>query len=80
MRVIPQNLLPQDKGLLCIINKATAESGNAIDDDTTQLCIEKQVIGVAQVPSAGPEMGIVFFSVEILLLSTGVYLKRKVAL
>lgn len=77
MRIIQQNQLPQDKGLFCIINKATAETGNATDEDTVQLCIEKQVIGVEKVPSAGPTIGVFFLPLAAALLSGGIYLKVR---
>lgn len=77
MRVLSANNLPADKGLFCVVNRADARNENTYDDDTSQLCIEKKVQGVTTVPSAGPELGLGLVAVEILGLSTGIYLKRK---
>ena len=77
MKVLPQNSLPADKGLFCVTNLVKAATSNAYDDDTAQLCIEKQVTAET-VPSAGPEYGTILFAFEIALMGTGIYLKRKV--
>lgn len=77
MRVISQDKLPADKGLLCELNKAVAKSGSITDDDVAQFCIEKQVVGVKTVPSAGPEMGIIILIGEGGMVLTGLYLTQK---
>lgn len=77
MRVISQEKLPSDKGLFCEINKAIAKSGNLSDDDATQFCIEKEVINVRKVPSAGPEMGLLITGGELTLLIIGLYFTQK---
>lgn len=77
VKVLPQGSLPADKGLFCVTNFVKASTSNAYDDDTAQLCIEKQV-SAETVPSAGPEYGTILFAFEIALLGTGIYLKRKV--
>jgi hypothetical protein len=77
MRVYEQKLLPADKGLFCIINKASAKNNVAYDDDTAQLCIEKQVLGVARVPTAGPEMGLVILAGNLVLAGVGMSLRKK---
>lgn len=77
MIVAAQNSLPTDKGLFCIINKVDARNNVVYDDDTAQLCIEKQVKEVKKVPSAGPEMGIMLLSGETIALAVGIILKRK---
>lgn len=77
MAVYSQNDLPADKGLFCIVNKVDAHSDNTYDDDTSQLCIEKKVAGVTTVPSAGPEMGIILLSGELLALSAGLFINKK---
>jgi len=77
MNVFPQANLPADKGLFCVTNFVKANSSNAYDDDTAALCIEKQVAGTANVPSAGPEMGLFLFAGEILALGAGMYINYK---
>jgi uncharacterized repeat protein (TIGR01451 family) len=77
MRVYDQKNLPSDKGLFCIVNRAQAWFNNTTDDDTAQLCIEKQVLGVKEVPTAGPEMGILILAGNLLTAGVGIYIKRK---
>lgn len=74
MRVIPQERLPADKGLLCEINKAVAKSGAITDDDVAQFCIEKEVLKVVKVPAAGPEMGMLMLAGNGGLLMVGIYI------
>jgi uncharacterized repeat protein (TIGR01451 family) len=76
MRVYEQKLLPADKGLFCIVNKASAKNNVAYDEDTAQICIEKQVLGVTQVPTAGPEMGLVILAGNLVLAGVGMKLKK----
>ncbi|GIW64685.1 MAG: hypothetical protein KatS3mg092_0618 [Patescibacteria group bacterium] len=77
MKVAPQASLPADKGLFCVTNFVKATSSNAYDDDTSQLCIEKQVTGISKVPSAGPEMGIMMLAGNLLAAGIGIYLRKK---
>lgn len=79
MQLYGQDKLPADKGLMCITNYAKASTGNTVDDDTAQFCIEKEVIGVKQAPKAGPEMGILLLAGQLGLLGFGITLKRKSA-
>lgn len=78
MQVVSINNLPSNQGLFCIINKAQAYNDKASDDDSAQLCIEKQVIGVTNVPSSGPEMGVLLLGLNIAGIGIGLALKRKV--
>ncbi|GAB4219414.1 MAG: hypothetical protein Fur009_5510 [Candidatus Microgenomates bacterium] len=77
MKVVAQSSLPSDRGIICVRNFVKATSSNAYDDDTSQLCIEKQVTGVTQVPSAGPEMGIVLLAGNLLGLGLGFKLRKR---
>jgi len=77
MQINSQANLPNDQGLFCLVNRAQAWSNTTTDDDSSQFCIEKQVTVPPKVPSAGPEMGILLFSGELLALGTGIYMKYK---
>ncbi|MGB9883429.1 MAG: hypothetical protein ACPLRN_02855 [Microgenomates group bacterium] len=77
MKVASQASLPADKGLMCVVNFVKATSANAYDDDTSQLCIEKQVQGVSKVPSAGPELGMLVLAGNLLTAGVGIYLRKK---
>ncbi len=79
MRVVGQDSLPSDKGLFCVVNKAQAYNDQTADDDTAQLCIEKQVKPGVVVPQAGPEMGIVVLSGELTLLGLGILLRKRIS-
>lgn len=77
MRVYDKSMLPSDKGLFCVTNSADARNNVAADDDSTQICIEKEVSGVAKVPSAGPEMGLLLLVGEFVALTGGLGLLVK---
>lgn len=78
MAVFSKDKLPADKGLFCEVNKAQASgNGSGTDEDTSQFCIEKEVTGVSKVPSAGPEMGLLFIGGELTLLGIGLFFKMK---
>jgi uncharacterized repeat protein (TIGR01451 family) len=77
MAISSQANLPADQGLFCLVNKAQAWSNDVTDDDSSQFCIEKQVSTPPKVPSAGPEMGLILFSGELLALGTGIYMNYK---
>ena len=59
------------------MNKTQAWSNTTTDDDSSQFCIEKQVVEAKKVPSAGPEMGLILLSGEIFALATGVFINYK---
>ena len=77
MQIVPVNQMPNDKGLFCVVNKAQAYNDKVSDDDTAQLCIEKQVSipPGKPVPQAGPEMGVLLMTGQIGLLALGLKIK-----
>lgn len=78
MKVNPQTQLPAEKGLFCLVNKVQALSDEANDDDTSQFCVEKQVTpAAAKVPTAGPEMGLALLTGQMLLLGTGILIRKR---
>lgn len=77
MKISSQDKMPTDQGMICEINKAEASTSEVFDEDSAQFCIEKQVIGVKDVPSAGPEMGLVLMGLELGLLGIGITLKKR---
>lgn len=80
-RIVSQDQLPADKGIFCIVNKSQAYNDKISDEDSAQLCIEKQVQnfvqGVSKAPAAGPEMGTLLLSGQLFALGAGLFLKRK---
>ncbi len=78
MQINSDSNLPADKGLFCVVNRADATSNTTYDDDSSQLCIEKQVLGTTTVPSAGPEMGLLLLAGNFLGVGIGLKLRKKV--
>jgi uncharacterized repeat protein (TIGR01451 family) len=76
--IYAQNNLPADKGVMCMANKATVNVGNAYDEDTAQFCVEKEVVNVENVPSTGPEYGLLVTALSFAGLGAGVYLKKRI--
>lgn len=75
-RVLEQAQLPADKGLFCLMNKASVTSSAGSDDDTAQFCVEKQVLGANEVPKAGGE-GLIATALSSVLAGFGIKLRRK---
>jgi len=76
MRVYSQANLPSDKGLFCVTNFVKANSSNAYDEDTAQLCIEKTVSAPA-VPKTGPEFGLLLLAGNALGVGFGLKLRKR---
>lgn len=76
-RFVSQDKLPQDKSVVCVVNKVEAKNMDVFDEDTAQFCVEKQVLGAKEVPAAGPELGLLFFASQFGLLGTGIFLKNR---
>jgi len=76
MKVYDQANLPADRGLFCFVNKVTASSSSSYDEDTAQLCVEKQVIGAKTVPQAGPEMGVLILGLNVLTAGLGLTIRK----
>lgn len=77
MRFVSQDRLPSDKGILCLVNKAEARTSEVFDEDTAQLCLEKEVVGAPQQPSAGPEAGLVLLAFNALAAGAGIWLRKR---
>ncbi|OGK25674.1 hypothetical protein A2954_04525 [Candidatus Roizmanbacteria bacterium RIFCSPLOWO2_01_FULL_37_12] len=77
VKIVDQDELPSDNGLFCLVNKAQASNDKSSDEDTAQFCVEKKVLGVSSVPSAGPEQGVALILGQLSALGIGVFLKKK---
>lgn len=85
---VDQDALPTDRGVICLLNKATvtaertSTSGTVSDEDSAQFCIEKQVNAesgtttVTKVPAAGMPMGVALFALQAAGIALGVALKK----
>lgn len=78
MQVFAKDKLPNDKGLFCLVNQVKAYNDNTSDDDTAQFCVEKEVLGVTNVPSSGPELGLLLLGLNFAGIGVGLALKKKV--
>lgn len=81
-QIKPQNQLPADKGLMCMTNKAVVTADNATDEDTSQFCVEKQVVtSEGTAPTATPEAGaplLIIGALNLLGLAGGIALRKRV--
>lgn len=59
-RVTGAGNLPSDQGLFCVVNSVEARVDDRLDRDTSQLCLQKPVLGVTTLPAAGPESAVLF--------------------
>ena len=51
-KVVTADRLPQDRSLTCVVNAAEASIPENADGDTSQVCIEKPIVG--ELPDTGP--------------------------
>jgi len=66
-------------GLSCVLNLAEAEFNGQQDQDTSQICIEKQVLGFVTLPEAGPAENLTILLGSTILGFTGLALVKKKA-
>lgn len=85
---VDQDALPTDRGVICLLNKATvtgdrtSTSGTVSDEDSAQFCVEKQVnaegtaSAVTKVPAAGMPLGAALFALQAAGIALGITLKK----
>lgn len=78
-KVAASGNFPGDKTIVCVINTAEVISGSEKDRDTTQVCLERKVVGPAPgappvIPPTGPEDWLPLFVLSLLTSATGLYL------
>jgi len=54
-KVVSIDKLPGNKTLVCEVNTAEGWTNDEKDKDTAQICIEKRILGVTQLPPTGPK-------------------------
>lgn len=67
VRVVSADKFPSDKTTICVVNTAETWSGDEKDKDTSQVCLERKVLGVKILPPTGPEQWLSF------ILATGFF-------
>ncbi len=64
-KVVNVDKLPSDKTVICDVNTSVAQSGNEVDRDTAQVCVEQKV--ARELPKAGAE------GAAAILISSGLF-------
>lgn len=62
-RLSDANMMPSDQATICLINHSSVTDNSTQDSDSSQFCVQKQVLGkvfpapkIEKQPSTGPEM------------------------
>ncbi len=70
--------LPQDKNLICLINKARVNTHELVDEDTSQFCVEQHFVqGVSEIPATGPHDAIPLLTLFSLVAALGIYIRKQ---
>ena len=73
-RVKNEGNLPS--GTACVVNHVKAEANGRTDEDTSQVCLTKQVLGVTTLPPTGPDkLGLIALEALGFAIIGGLYLK-----
>lgn len=88
LKVVDEKNLPSNQGVTCLVNTVKAtESNGAMAEDSSQACVQKQVLGaqptpavfaqipVKTVPATGPELFSLFGLIP--MGAAGIYFRRK---
>lgn len=75
-RVVHPAALPADKSMVCAVNNVNAATSSQTDSDSSQFCIEKEMI-VPGVPTAGPKEWIISIVGLATALILGIYLRKN---
>lgn len=76
-KVVSADKFPSDESIICVVNKAEAWNGDEKDEDTAQVCMEKKVLGVAELPPTGPEHATMILALSISSALLSIVLLRK---
>lgn len=75
-KVVNADKLPANKDLICVVNYAEVKNENESDKDTSQVCLEKKILGVVEIPVTGPDNWLIFSSLALLTALSGLALIR----
>lgn len=76
-KVVPSQNFPQNQSLLCVVNTAEVRGDDRFDRDTTQLCLEKKVLGAEVIPVTGPKHWVFAISGSLFFLILSLFLFQK---
>jgi len=76
-KVVSLERLPSDKTLICEVNTVEAWADEEKDKDTTQVCIEKRVLGVTKLPPTGPNGWQIFLLLSLISIPGAIYFLKS---
>ena len=76
VKVVSADRFPNDKSIICEVNTAETWADDKKDKDTAQVCFEKKVLGVSELPPTGPENWLIIIPFSLLAGLVGFYLKK----
>lgn len=76
-RVLSEDKLPASEGVFCLVNNAEATTASEKDTDASQFCIEKQVLGIQEVPATGADGGLLTLAFTSAMGALGLRIRRK---
>src|SRR4030042_1140211 len=76
VKVVSVDRFPNDKSIICEVNTAETWADDEKDKDTAQVCFEKKVLGVSELPPTGPENWLIIIPFSLLAGLVGFYLKK----
>ncbi len=72
-KVVSINQLPNDKTLICNVNNVEGWANDEKDKDTAQICIEKRVLGITNLPPTGPKGWLIASLLSLLSGTLAIY-------
>lgn len=76
MQLYPQEQLPADQAIVKLVNKVDVRAEGTYDSDTVQFYVEKEILGVTEVPKTGPALGLAFLALQGVGLAAGLKLRN----
>jgi uncharacterized repeat protein (TIGR01451 family) len=77
IKVVSADNFPADNALICVVNTAETWNNSENDKDTSQVCLEKKVLGVTELPPTGPENWFIFLGLSITSALIGLFFLNK---
>jgi len=76
-KVVSLDRLPNNKSLVCEVNTVEAWADEEKDKDTAQICIEKKVLGVTELPPTGPQESNFFLPLLLVSIFPAIYFLKS---
>ncbi|MDP3998204.1 MAG: hypothetical protein Q8P89_01125 [bacterium] len=75
-KVVSSSQFPEDKTTVCVVNSAEVRSGDEHDADTSQVCVERKVLGAVVQPATGPQDWLFILTLLLEAGIAGILLKK----